>query len=354
MKRFVLAILAVLVGCAAPPAAQTQWPRNGPPARIDLARALAHHPFASVLAQYDADIATLRRAAGIAAFTNVHQAIDANAADLDRRLKTASSRLHGLRTQAIRAPRPARAGSSSVFGSKTIASFEQAAQARVARALDLRAAQLRESEATAAFDFDRAHAGRRLVLGLKLRDLHLDKATRRRFESELGTLDRQEAALLENRRRSDRGVLAAYQERLRAQALADSASMASDVTAHTKAMHDLPRPAMPALPDAMLHPDAQNMRDAIAFDGARRDLTARLFDLRSRDDAARDDVRTEITALVRERDALRAQIVASIEARAERIAGTERLGRVYEAGAPRGARDITGEVERSYSVSTGS
>jgi len=59
------------------------------------------------------------------------------------------------------------------------------------------------------------------------------------------------------------------------------------------------------------------------------------------DRSARNEARAELAALQRERDELRAAIVASIEARARRIATGEGLGRLYFTDAPRGTRDIT-------------
>jgi hypothetical protein len=353
MKRLIVALLATLVGCSAPPVAQMRSQHTGA-ARIDLVRALAHHPFAPVLAQYDADIDTLRRAAGNAAFKDLHGEIGGSALDIDRRLKTASARLRGMHSQTIQAVPAGSDTSHRDFSNGIVTSFQQASQSRVARAVDLRASQLHEHEATVAFDFERAHAGRRLVLGLKLRDLHLDAPTRRRYHGQLDALDRQEAALVGAERRRDDGILAAYATELRARAIADSASRASDLANHARAMQEIPRPQMRALPSSMLHPDGNRAATVAAFDTARRDLTARFADLQTMDDAANADLRTEISNLVRERDALRAQIVASIEARAAHIAVAEHLGRLYTTGAPDGARDVTDAVVRSYWVSTGS
>ncbi|MBV8372639.1 MAG: hypothetical protein JOY69_05210 [Candidatus Eremiobacteraeota bacterium] len=350
MRRALVAIVAVLAGCVSPPQATVTQP-GGPPARIQLARAVASTPFAGVLAQYDTDIATLRRVANDPGFGNLHGRIEASARDVDRRVRASTARVAGLRAQSVALPasEPRRD-----FGSGVAGEFAQAAQSRVARAIALRATQLREHEATVAYDFERAHAGRRLVLGLKLRDLHLDTATRRRYRAQLDALDQQEAAMIATERNRDDRILAAYGAQLRAQAVADSASMASDLAEHARAMQTIPRPQTNALPATLRHPADTRAPTLTAFENVRRHLSARLHDLRDADDATRTDVAREIADLQRERDALRAEIVASIEARAARVAAAQHLGRVYTGTAPPGARDITDAVVRSYSLSTGS
>jgi hypothetical protein len=351
MRPIVAAIVAMLVGCAAPPAT-VQPQAAGAPARIDLQRAMASTPFARVLAQYAADIATLRRAAGDPAFANVHDRMETNTLDVDRRLQSASARVANLRAQSISAM-PA-AATRRDFSDGMVGAFAQAAQSRVARALGLRAAQLREHEATVAYDFERAHAGRRLVLGLKLRDLHLDAPTRHRYQTQLDALDRQEAVVVGAERERDDAVLSAYAVNLRSQASADTASMGSDLAEHARAMRTIPQPQMGTLPSSLLHPVDARAPMLAAFADARRDLTARLHELQAANGVANGDVAREIATLERERDVLRAQIVASIETRAARIAAAQHLGRVYTHKAPRAARDITDDVLRSYSVSTGS
>jgi hypothetical protein len=353
MRSIALAALAVLIGCASPTSSTVAQPA-GPPARIDLARALARHPFAPVLAQYNADIATLRRATGDVALRNVHQLLVSSAVDVEHRLQISSARARELRAQPIQPLPAAAAESRRDFSGGVIGAFAQAAQSRVARAVDLRAAQLREHEATAAYDYERAHAGRRLVLGLKLRDLHLDASNRRRYQTQVDALDRQEMALLDAERARDAGILAAYGSQLRAQANADAVSMASDLANHARAMRAIPQPQMRALPNSLRHPADSRAATLAAFADARHDLTDRWNALRGMDDAARADAAREISELERQRDVLRAQIVTSIEARAARIAATQRLGKIYTVDAPREARDITDAVVRSYSVSTGS
>jgi hypothetical protein len=113
-------------------------------------------------------------------------------------------------------------------------------------------------------------------------------------------------------------------------------------------MRDLPEPRTQTLPSSLLHPKDDATATGAAFAAARHDLTARLLTLRAGDDSANAGVRDEIANLERERDGLRDEIVASIVARAARIAANQHLGRLYTSGAPNSARDITGDVLRSY------
>ncbi len=352
MTRASLVLLALLVSCAPHAAAQPQPALGGTPARIDLARVLAGPPFGAMLAQYDADLAVLRRASNDAAFAGTHAAIGASATDVARRLDAGARRLNGLHAEPVVLPKSA-AQSAHDFAA-AVEPFRRAALARAERATALRAAQMREREATIAYEYERAHGGRRLVLQLKLRNLHLDAATRRRDAGELAALDSREATLVGAARARDDAELAAYRAQRRAEALASVSSMAADVASHARATRSLSLETQSAAAWVPHWNDATRTSMVAGFAAARADLTKRLLAVRDGGDADRASVKREIAALQRERDALRAQIVASAEARAEKIAAAQRLGRVYTGAAPARARDLTGAVLQSYSVSTGS
>lgn len=346
MRLAALTAVVFMAACAthsAPPAA------DGTPARLDLARVLASQPFAAMLAQYDADAAVLRRSVASGGFAGTHAAIDAASSDLAKRLDAGSRRLRGVRVEPVTLPRPG--GRSPHDFAAAVAPFRQAALARAERAASLRAAQMREREATIAYGFERAHGGRRLLLELKLRDLHLDAVSRKRYRAELASLDAQEAALVRAARARDDAELAAYRTHLQSQAAAGVSAMSGDVAAHARAARtvDLQSPAKGWLPQWRDDTGAP-----ARFAAARDDLTKRLLALRDAGDAGRTSAKNEIAALQRERDALRAQIVASAEARAAKIAAARHLGRVYTSAPPAGARDLTADVLESYSVSTGS
>ena len=352
MTRAVLVLLALLASCAPSPISSPEPAFGAAPARIDLARVLASPPFAAMLAHYDADIAALRRSAGDPAFAGTRAAIAASASDVARRLDAGTQRLRNLHVEPVALPKSA-AQPAHDFGD-AVEPFRRAALARAERATALRAAQMREREATIAYDYERAHGGRRLVLELKLRDLHLDAATRRRDRAELAALDASEAAMVSAARARDDAELASYRAQRQAQALAESASMAADVAAHARASRSISLQTNSAQTWVPRWSDDAGANTVARFTAARADLTSRLLALRKADDAAGSSVNDEIAGLQRERDALRAQIVASAQARAVKIAAAQRLGRVYPSGAPAGARDLTGAVLQSYSVSTGS
>lgn len=343
----ILILLAILPACAAskPPMPARPVP-TGPPARVDIGRALAQHPFAAVLAQYDVDIATLRDDVGTAAFQDLHRQLESNAAAIVAELNRAAANAHNLRTRSIGAALPQVANSRQGFNGGTLASFRDALQTRALRAHDLRAMQLGEREANVALAFERAHAGRRLVLEVKLHNLYLDEATYRAYRAQLAALDAQEEAALDAERRRAYTELVRYDAQLRARSADDAAAMSAELANHARAMQSVPRPAMTSLPKSIAAGHDERPATLAAFDTARHDLTGRFGELAAIDGRARSDARTELTALVRERDDLRAQIVASIEARARKIAAAEHLGRLYLTDAPRGARDITNAVLR--------
>jgi len=347
-----IALVVALCGCAVRTRAPAQL-SGASPARVDVARILAAAPFATVLAQYDADLAALRRSVDDPAFANARTQINDATAGIRGRISAGSQRLRGLHVQPVALPTDAGVQPVRNF-SGAVEPFARAALARVERAVALRAAAMREREATIAYDYERAHAGQRLVVQLKLRELHLDAVARRRYATVLASLDRQEAALVAAARARDDAELTIYRAQLRARAVADAGAMASDVAAHDRAARALAQSSVRTPATWLPRWTDDGARNAAILDDAGNDLTNRFGALRRADDSGMTAVRDEIAGLQRQRDALRAQIVASVMARAARIAAQAHFGRVYTNGAPSGAHDLTAEVMRSYSVSTGS
>lgn len=344
MKRAAFVLLALVIGCAPRAAPTVSPPPVGPPARIDLARALARHPFAPLLAQYARDIETLRAAQRVPAFAGFGARLASSAAGVDRQLQDAGARI--ARVQ------PAPVGSLSAgfggipeFGTGTLARFQRAAAQRVARALDLRAQQLRERKANVAYAFERAHGARRMLLRLKLRNLHLDPVERHAYLGELRDLDMREALLVDAQRRRATRVLAEYGERLRARAVRDADALQAELADHARAARAVPEPHVTGLPPALLR---DRRADAVAaFATARQNLTQRYAELRRIDATDRAGLAAEIAALTRERKALRSQMIAQIRSRAQSLAQSQGLGTVYAGPAPGGARDLTDAVVRS-------
>ena len=99
MTRAVLVLLALLASCAPRTISAPEPPSGATRARIDVTRVLASPPFAALLAQYDADLAALRRSARDAAFAGTHAAVGASAADVARRLDAGAQQLRGLHAE---------------------------------------------------------------------------------------------------------------------------------------------------------------------------------------------------------------------------------------------------------------
>lgn len=286
-----LTLIAATAACA---------PQVPPPHPRALVPAAAQ-TLLRVIAQYDADIATLRRARNgwVSGTLARHLTTDESAAGAE--LRDAGARITRLpqpRSQAAPAPPPA------AIGPQTLARFQRASEQRVARAIDLRAQQLREREADVAFDFERAHAGRRLALDLKLHALHLAPADAAPYRTELNALTQTEERVVAAQRARDRAVLDSYAAGLRAQIVGSVASLTADVQAAAATARSAP-PAG-ALPQALTR-DERSAATA-AFARARTDIQSRYSQLRATHDASQASLTREITALERERDALRAAL----------------------------------------------
>lgn len=341
MRTLGIVLASLLAACAAPPVAPAP---HGPPARVDLSRALAQHPFASVLAQYDRDIAALQLSRSTTAFGDFDRRLDAGATGVAREVSRASAVLQNLQPRTSAAP-PSRDGAAAnPLGSTTLATYQTASAERIDHALQLRGQQLREDEANVALAFERAHAGTRLQLVVKLNDLHLDAPTRKAYRSRLIALDAAEAGLVNARRRRDASTLTAYAARLRAQAATDAATLADELDRHRRAAASIPSSEGTRLPADLVRDDRAHAAAALA--AASSDATERAKELRASNDAAQTGLSAEIATLTRERDRLRDEMIADVEARAQAIARARGLGRLYAGAAPANARDVTGAVVR--------
>jgi hypothetical protein len=337
-----IALAGVLAACAAPPP-QTRAPLR-PPARVDMSRAAAQHPFAKVLAQYDRDIATLQASRFRAAFGDFDRRLHAGATAVARAARLATTAQQGLRPRTSAAPAAREAGGPDSLGESTLASFQTALDERIQRALQLRGQQLREDEANVALAFERAHAGTRLQLTLKLSDLHLDAPTRKNYLRRLNALDDTEAAVVNARRRQDAATLAIYAARLHAQAAAGVATLADELDRHRRAAASIRAPEGTALPAALVGDD--RAAAAAAFRALSQDAGERANELRASNDTAQAGLSAEIARLTNERDRLHAEMIADIETRAREIASARGLGRLYTGAAPADARDLTAAVVR--------
>jgi Skp family chaperone for outer membrane proteins len=207
--------------------------------------------------------------------------------------------------------------------------------------LTLRDSQLRESEANAAYAFDRSHAGTRLQIRVKLRNLHLDPKDRRRMQAVLDALQSQEDRLVAGIRSQDAITLSDFAQSLQSEAISNLNELAGDVEEHRRAAGQLRDDVRTPAP-ALTHDDRAAALQAYKTSGA--DITQRLSDVATQNRAASARLISEIANVQKARAALRSEIVASIETTANVVAGERGLGRVYESNAPAGAADITSNV----------
>jgi hypothetical protein len=339
MRRVSIGLLVALAACAHPAVSQHPTPRpDGQPARLDLQRAVAGHPLAAMLRQYDSNLATLRLIQTPAGLTNLSERIASDVTDA-RDVLDAAARQTSVLT--IRIPSIPTTGTPPDSGEAAVATYRDALQLRNDRALTLRASQLRESEANAAYAFDRAHAGTSLQIRVKLRNLHLELKDRRRMQAELDTLQSQEDRLVAGIRRQDAITLSGFAQSLQREAISNLNELVGDVEEHRRAAGQL-RDAVRTPTAALTHDDRATALQAYKTSGA--DIAQRLSDVAKQNRLAAANLASEITSVQRARAALRSEIVASIETTANTVAGERGLGQVYETNVPSGATDITSDV----------
>jgi hypothetical protein len=339
MHRSTVALLITLAACSNQNAQSAATPvPNGPPAHLDLARAVASHPLASMLREYDDDLTTLRLTRTPQGLTGIPARVRADVADAQNVIAAAARQTAAL---AVRAPHVPSAGAPPDRGANAIAAYGDALQQRNQRALLLRDSQLRESEADAAYEFDRAHAGERLQLRVKLRNLHLEPEKRRRMQAELDAMQAQEDTIVESLRRVNATTLSNFAGQLQREGTNNLHELAGDVAAQRQAAARLRDAAGTPAPQLSIDDRAAAAR---AYRMNIADITQRLNDVATADRSASSHIASAVADLQRARAALRAEIVASIEATARLLAGERGLGRVYESNAPAGATDLTEAV----------
>ncbi len=209
---------------------------------------------------------------------------------------------------------------------RSIAAFDAAMQRRASRAVAERATQLRERESAAAYRRAKNEGARRMLLRLKLADLHLDAAARAPLRAQLDAMNRSDEALAAAMRTADAGVLAAYRKRVVAEAAAEAStaaarlrrSQAADLAVREQAFQAQMRAAAPEataphraapLPnpndvfegaEAMVRGyDAATAAAGIAsaFATAGNDLAGRFATLAAEDRASRASTQAQIAAL---------------------------------------------------------
>jgi hypothetical protein len=361
--RYATLVLALFAIAAAP--------ANRPTGFIALSRLVAAHPLHVVLLEYDREIAALRSTQTLPGLRDA-AATTANAAAAQRRDATAGravvERINARggnvdlsRERAALATLAASrnatedamnsyAGALARETGASISAYQSATLQRSRRAYAARAQQLREKELTLAFDLERADAGERLKLELKLDDLHLTPSRRATLKAALATLDQRELQAVTAQRRHDAAILASYGQRLQDEGTGASAQMAAQLHAKAAANFAVRTRVLQAQSSAA-EPIA-NLRSRIsAFSGTYRrpadsaaidsglkmasgDLSHSFDELAAADRQSQRDTTAQIAALEAGRSALYNVIVAQILRAAQRIAAERRLANVDFAGAP--------------------
>ena len=220
--------------------------------------------------------------------------------------------------------------------------------ARTARAIAARRQQFSEATSTLAFDLEKRDSGRRLLLALKLRDLHLDAATRNQLKLQLHALDARKQSAIDALRMEDDAALGAYAAQLRAQEAGDDARMATELsrtTAANVAAGQTPSQVrdVQALRGYRFSTDASDIQNGLrAADG---DLTRRFSQLQRIDQSSRESTNARLAQIEANRRALYNAIVTQITANARAVARNRhitalRVGSV----ATKNAIDLTAAV----------
>lgn len=339
---------------------------------VDVQKLVTQHPLYPVLSQYDREIAAMRSTEHVDGLRTIASSVGKDAADIEAATANASRHaqamsgpngsayrsreqtyLSGMQSQRIPANDASafRSGASK-SGQATLAAYQSAMSQRTQHALQARAQQLREKETTLAFDLEKSHAGQRLVLVTKLRNLHLDASHRAALRAKLDALDAGVASAVRARARSDAAELTAYSARLRAQEGADDARMATAVAHATNAgaaqrkniVESLP-PEAAALRGYNPATGAWSVGNAIAKAG--NDLNGRFAQLQSVERTSRTDTDARIAALQEARERLYDAIVTQIRNDASRIARKRNMAVViYQRAPSSGGVDLSSEVRK--------
>jgi hypothetical protein len=371
-------LLAVLLTGGAPGGASIGF--------ADLPRLIAAHPLHGVLAAYDREIAALRSTRTVAGLDDPARRARSGAALLRNRSGAARLRAQAIAARDTRpdwlqenatlstivASRGASERAASQYSDElnrevaaSLLAFERATAQRTGRALRARREQLREKELMLAYDLARRDAPKRLLLRLKLSELHLNAATRTALESQLAGLNERERDALAVARRRDAAVLGSYRRQLQDEGAGANARMASQLRAKGAAndairLHAFQAEsnAAAALPDvpsqlALFRSSYRSAADAQAiaegFGAAGVDLSRRFGELSDVDDGSRAATAAQIQRLTVDRAKLYRSIVAQIERIADRLARTRHLTKVLVGNSrPKGSIDLTDVIQAAF------
>jgi hypothetical protein len=368
-------LLGVLLTAGAPGSASIGF--------ADLPKLIAGHPLHGVLAAYDREIGALRSTQTVRGLNDPAGRARSGAASLRDRSGAARLRAQAIAARDTRpdllqedaalstivALRSASAGAAWRYSDEldrevtaSLSAFERATAQRTGRALQARRQQLREKELMLAYDLARRDAPQRLLVRLKLSELHLDAGTRMALESQLAALNDREASAIATTRRGDALVLGSYRRQLQEEGATANVRMAAQLRAKGAANDAIRLRALQsesnaaaALPDvpsqlALFHSTYRSAADAQAiaegFGAAGADLSRRFGELSRVDERSRAATAAQIQRLAADRGKLYRSIVAQIERIADRLARTRHLTKVLVANSrPKGSIDLTAAIK---------
>lgn len=317
---------------------------------------IASHPLHGMLTAYDREIAALRSTQSVAGLRDPAASTNNAAAAMRSDAATAGANVTAIGSRdaaanrarertaarAVLRSRDAPERSVATYASQLAAetnanlrAYGGALSERTSRAYAARAQQLREKESTLAFDLERQNGGKRLMLRLRLGELHLARARRAQLQAQLNALDASERRAIDALRRVDAAQLAAYRSQLESAAASGAGEM--DAQLRTKAganyailqkvFHEntgadgaFPVPArLVAFTDGYA---AQRTAQGISSDlrSATADVTRRFQRLAAVDAQSRRDVAAQLQTLQSDRMALYRTILAQIQSAAQAVA----------------------------------
>jgi hypothetical protein len=360
--------------------------RTAPACFIDLPRLVSVHPLHKVLAQYDREIAALENTRAVPGLSALGTQAERSAAAVQREIAGTPAQVQRIAAnaapnrvqerQAVAALFAAQRGPNGAMSAyrdeltretnANLSGYAIALAQRTARAVAARHQELHEKELTLAFDLARRDSGVRLVLRLKLQDLHLDAATRAQLQGRLAALNRRDSEALAAARANDAAILARYRATLQRDGELANAQMASELLSKAGANLALRLGVLRAgsgaadvVPNlasrlesfaASDHPSADAAAIETSLRGARNDIPRRFATLADADRRSRVETASQIQNLKNSRGELYHLMIEQILRDARQIARERHLNDlVATSPRPKGSVDLTGAVARQMS-----
>jgi Skp family chaperone for outer membrane proteins len=355
--------------------------RTAPVGFIDLPRLVSVHPLHKILAQYDREIAALQNTRDVPGLSALGAQTERGAAAVQRDVAGTTAKVQRIAAGAARDHVQERQAMGALFASQHAPNGEMSAYRdeltretnanlrgyaiaiaqRTARAVAARQQQLHERELTLAFDLARRDSGVRLVLRLKLQDLHLDAATRARLQDRLAALNRRDSDAVAAARANDAAILARYRATLERDGELANAQMASELLSKAGANLALrlgvlragssAADVVPNLASRLEsfassdHPGADATAVEASLRSAKSDLPLRFATLADADRRSRVETSSQIQNLKNNRGELYRMMVAQILRDARQLARQRHLSDlVATSPRPSGSVDLTGAV----------